>query len=661
MKSPLRLLFTLPLIFAANMVVADQSSTTAAPVTVFVAKKIITMDPGWPEATAVAVQDGKILSVGRDLKELQPWLKGRDYKLDDTFKDKILTPGLIESHGHPSLGGIEYNLPLVSHLPMAQPGGKIFPGVKNAEQGIALIKKYLSEAKDPSKPLLVFGWDIIAMGMELDKTILDKIAPNQPLAVWDASAHQTFVNTAFIKSQKLGDDLIKKIPGVRAGADGHLNGKFQSVTASAHVLLPIIAETLKSENLIPRLRTMLDMSLQGGITTQSELTLGTMNIDRELETMNKVYNQPGAKTRLVAVTDAEVLLAHTKDVKKAVAFVKNLEKKSNDMLGYRGVKFYADDAFISQNMSMDNPGYIDGHKGVFNTGPDVLTKTLWPWWNAGFNIYVHSNGTGGNDATMNSLAELQDRKFRLDHRFAMQHFGIIRVEMARRLKMLGGMASMNPYYVYYRSEFNEANMGVDRAHTAIRLKTLIDAGVPVALHSDSPMGPPSPLEWVWIAVNRPSIESNKIMAPAERVSVHEGMRMITVDAAYHLGMENKIGSIEAGKFADFTVLEQDPYTVDPMKIKDIPIWGTVLAGQKQAVADIVPQKGLHFPDYNKLMAELSVTPEEKIALQSMTKVAPEDLPGYYDEAYSACAILDVLRTQHLKVAIARESNASHKH
>jgi predicted amidohydrolase YtcJ len=648
-----RLPLLLSLMFASSMALAASPSTSAGPVTVFVAKKIITMDPGWPEATAVAIQDGKILSVGRDLKDLQPWLKGREYKLDVSFKDKILTPGFIESHGHPSLGGMEYNLPLVGYLPMSQPGSKDYPGVKNAEQGIALIKKYLSESKDLSKPVLVFGWDIVAMGMELDKNILDKIAPNQPLAVWDASAHQTFVNTAFIKQQKLSDDLVKKLPGARAGADGHLNGKFQSSTATAHVLLPIVANILKPENFVPRLRTMLDMSLKGGITTQSELTLGTLNLNAELETMNRVYNQPGAKTRLVAVTDVTAVMETGKSLKQTMEILKKLESSSNDMLGYRGVKFYGDDAFISQNMSMVNPGYVDGHKGVFNTAPDVLTKVMWPWWEAGFNIYVHSNGTGGTDSAINTLAELQSKKFRLDHRFALQHFGMARVEMARRLKMLGGMASMNPYYVYYRSEFNEANMGVDRAQTAIRLKTLVDAGVPIALHSDSPMGPPRPLEWVWIAVNRPSIESSNIMAPAERVSVDQAMRMITVDAAYHLGMETKIGSIEAGKFADFTVLEQDPYTVDAMKIKDIPIWGTVLAGRPQAVADIVPQKGLVFPDYEKLMSDLSLSPEEKALLEKMTKVSAGDLPAYYENAYSTDAILDMFRLRRQALALTK--------
>jgi predicted amidohydrolase YtcJ len=626
---------------------ATTPSTKESEMTVFVAKKIITMDPSWPEGKAVVVQDGMILSVGRTLEELEPWLKGRKYKLDETFKDKILTPGLIESHGHPTLGGIEYNLPLVGYLPMGQPYGKSYPGVKNAEQALALIKKYVAESKDPNKPLLVFGWDIIVNGMELDKYILDKIVPNHPVAVWDASAHQVFVNTAFIKNQKLTDDLVTKLPGARAGVDGKLNGKFQSSTATAHVLIPIVSDILKPENAIPRLRSMLDFSQKGGITTQSELTFGTLNVDAELATLKAVLNNQTvpAKARIVVVSEADAIMAHEgKDITKTLAYVKNLEKSSNDWLGFRGVKFYGDDAFISLNMSMEKPGYVDGHVGVYNTQPEEMFNKYWPWWDAGFNLYVHSNGTGGNDESLRVLAELQAKKFRLDHRFALQHYGLSRGEMARTLKTLGGMVSANPYYVYYRGEFNEQGLGTDRANTAIKLKQLVDAGVPTCMHSDSPMGPALPLEWVWIAVNRPSIASDKILAPAERVTVEQAMKMITIDAAFHLGMENKIGSIEAGKFADFTVLEQDPFTVDPMKIRDIPVWGTVVAGRPQASKDIVPEPSLFYRDYSKYMDNLTLTPEEKKALAQMIKVTLNDLPNYYEDAYTTHGIVEMFRS-----------------
>ena len=90
---------------------------------------------------------------------------------------------------------------------------------------------------------------------------------------------------------------------------------------------------------------------------------------------------------------------------------------------------------------------------------------------------------------------------------------------------------------------------------------------------------PSPLLEVWVAVNRIGELSGKVHAPHERVlDVEKAMRMVTIDAAYTLGVNDRIGSIESGKFADFVVLEDDPRDVDPMKIKDIGVVATILAG-----------------------------------------------------------------------------------
>ena len=89
------------------------SAEDTPPITVFVAKKIVTMDPGWPMATAVAVRDGKILSVG-SLEDLRPWLQLVPYRIDRTFADKILLPGFIEPHGHPVLGGTSLTRPLLT-------------------------------------------------------------------------------------------------------------------------------------------------------------------------------------------------------------------------------------------------------------------------------------------------------------------------------------------------------------------------------------------------------------------------------------------------------------------------------------------------------------------------------------------------------------------
>jgi hypothetical protein len=103
-------------------------------------------------------------------------------------------------------------------------------------------------------------------------------------------------------------------------------------------------------------------------------------------------------------------------------------------------------------------------------------------------------------------------------------------------------------------------------------------GHPSAIVGAVPEAPPSPLAEVWIAVNRFGL-SGEVRGPGERVSVEEAMRMVTTDAAYTLGVEDKVGSIVAGKFADFTVIERDPFEVPKEAPRDIPIWGTVLGGK----------------------------------------------------------------------------------
>jgi predicted amidohydrolase YtcJ len=568
---------------------ASVASAADGPITVFTAKKFITMDPSLPEANAVAVQDGKILSVGRDMDDLQPWLKGRDYKVDETLKDKIVLPGFIEAHGHPLLGGLLINFPLVSYLPTSQPYGPDFPGVRTMEDATALMKRYVAESKDSSAVVFIWGWDVVAMGgRHLDKTFLDGISSTRPVIVWDASEHFAYANTLAMTKVGIKDDAVK-VNGVQAGPDGKPNGQFLGVEAAQQLLQPALAPYMVPDKALPRMRSILDLSNQSGITTQSELVLGAFNLGVEEKLIEALFNDPAARTRGVVVIDTASATAAKKD--GAIAYVQAMAGKSTDQLIYNGVKFFSDDSFVGLGMVMTNPGYADARKGIYVTQPADLAKVMLPWWKAGLQIHIHSNGNGGNESTLNALAQLQGAYPRFDHRFTIEHFGSTTPEMATRLKALGGVASVNPYYVHYRAEFNAPMLGTDRAYTAARLKTLLDAGNIISLHSDTPVGPARPLEWAWIAVNRFGL-SGKVLAPAERVSVDQALRMITINAAYTLGIEKKAGSIQTGKFADFAVLEQDPYAVDPTKLRDIPVWGTVVGGRLQPASAIRPQPGL---------------------------------------------------------------------
>ena len=176
---------------AAQLALASAPAPAAADdarkLTVFVAKKIITMEPGWPAATAVAVENGRVVSLG-SLADLKPWLDRFPHTLDRTFANKILMPGFIEPHGHPVLGGTALTRPLLTFLPTPNPYGPAFPGVKTKAQAFAKLKEYAAQAKAPDETLLAWGYDVVAMGGEhLTKTELDGVSGTRPILVWDAS------------------------------------------------------------------------------------------------------------------------------------------------------------------------------------------------------------------------------------------------------------------------------------------------------------------------------------------------------------------------------------------------------------------------------------------------------------------------------------------
>lgn len=561
------------------------ASTDEGLVTVYTARKIVTMDPGWPEATAVAVKDGKILSVGT-LDDLKPWLDKYPHKIDKQFQNRVIYPGFVEAHSHPIVGATSLTRPPLSYYPMLNPYGPAFPGVKTRQEALAKLAEYVEASKDPNADVLAFGFDVVAMGGHLDKTELDKISTVKPIFVWDASEHFVFTNSAAIKKRGLTTEDAKKVLGIGVGSDGELNGKFLGERAAQYVLAPTINALLAPDIALKNVKYLSDLSQQAGVTTMSDLAFGLINIPLEHQVLKSSFDSSKANQRLVVVVDGHTFASTYGD--NAIAEANKLRDSSNDRLMFEGVKFFSDDGLLSFSMQIQNPGYIhsDRYSGLFMFDKlSDFVADMKPWWEQNFHIHVHTNGNAGNEATINALDALQKDKPRFDHRFTFEHYGISTPEQARRVSALGGVVSINPYYVYERADLNGPEFGTDRANTAARLKTLTDAGVVVSLHTDTPVAPPRPLEEVWIAVNRIGAISKKVLAPAERISVDKALRMVTIDAAYTLGIDEKVGSIEAGKFADFVVLGDDPATVAPKAIRDVPVLATILGGRVISTSD----------------------------------------------------------------------------
>ena len=575
----------LALMAAASPAHDDASARPACTnLTVFVAKKIYTMDPGRPEAGAVAVCNERIVGVGDSLDDLKPWTSAIPTTVDQRLADKIVFPGFIDAHQHPLLGAITSNLPMIAVLDTAQAYSPDIKGVKSEAEAFERMRRYEAELKDPSAPLLVWGWDVPAMGRHLTRQDLDKISASRPVLVWDASQHHGYVNSVVIGQRKIPNDL--KIPGVGRDDKGELNGQFLGVPAASYVILPLIAGKLQPAEATRLMRWLVDLNRRNGITTTTDHSMGIFSVDAEAALLNGMFNNPETPQRLLAIPAMHSFVAKYGSTEMAIEAVHALQAKSTDRLIYRGVKFFTDDSFNGLTFKPGGGGYIDGHDGLWVTPPEKLAGLIEPWWKDGQQIFVHSIGVEAQDVTIAALRQLQAKTPRFDHRFAFEHVGMARYDQIRAMKALGASANVNIYYVWLRGELYPKIVGTDRAEDLSPLGSLVHEGVPTTVHSDYPIGPPKPLLAITLALTRVGQSGTKTLGAGQTVRLEQALRMVTTDAAYVLGIDDKVGSLEPGKLADFTVLERDPHDVKPAAIRDIAVWGTVLGGRVFPSAEI---------------------------------------------------------------------------
>lgn len=576
--------FSMPVL--AQHAAVDPQANNPNEITVFIAKKIITMNPSNPTANAVAVKDGKILSVG-SLKDLQPWLKSGPYKINDQFKNKVLMPGFVEPHMHPILGALAFGTAWITPEPWNIMGEKV-PATLGAENYRKALKEAFAKSPASDPIFLTWGFSPLFHG-EMSRELLDSISSTKPIFVWHRSDHEAYFNTAMLKyleAKGLTEDKVKGNPQIN-WQQGHFweDGLFK-------VAVPVLADFMLNPNRVDagymKTRDYLNFN---GITTVADMSDGNVNWDYEIAALNRSFGRPDSPIRVRLTPDVAALSAFLKSDDAAFEFIQRVEKNNSSHIFTNGaVKLFADGAMYSQAMQLNPPGYIDGHHGEWITQPNRFNELLTKYWNAGYHIHAHTNGDGGATMVLDGLERVLNDRPRVDHRFSIEHYGYATEEISDRITKLGAVVSANPFYVYALADkYSEVGLGFDRAAHITPIGGLVKRGVPVAIHSDFSMAPASPLTLAWTAISREGI-SGKVYGPEEKLSLDQAMKAITIDAAYILHLENKVGSIEAGKLADFAVLDQDPYAVGINGLRNINIWGTVFEGKPaKAVSTSAPK------------------------------------------------------------------------
>ena len=547
-------------------------------ITVYTAAQIHTMDLGRPEASAVAVSEGRIVSVG-SIESMQPWLRRYPHVIDDRYRDKVMMPGFIDPHTHLRLSGTYMGLEYVGPIDSAAPNGirKVLP---SRDAVLNQLRALAAEHDDPKVPITAWGYDPASQEGHLDRDMLDQISDSVPIWVIAYAPHIVYANTPMIEMIGVDDDSVGH--GIGRYPDGRLNGWFVETEATALATRPVAKQVYGTNAGRDAIDRMGAVAKGAGVTTTADLVWGMADgFEPEWNDHASAIAEGTFPLRIFMIPFEPKLVREFGS--EMLHFLETKRDEGNDRLNTHGVKYVNDGSYPSMTLVMNEPGYLDedgAHTGEI-PWEDMVDRML-PFWKAGIQIHSHANGDRTLDMTLDTLEALQRIHPRFDHRFTVEHYCISSPAQARRLAALGGQASVNIYFVHFRAQLHsEHGFGPDRSEATARLGSLQRAGAPFALHSDFNLvvTPLSPLLAAWCAVNRVGADGETVMAPGERISVDSALRAITIDAAYILNRDSSLGSLEVGKHADFTILDDDPYEVAPEQIKDVAVHDTVLNGE----------------------------------------------------------------------------------
>ncbi|MDI9649964.1 amidohydrolase [Burkholderia cenocepacia] len=546
------------------------SATSAAPVTIFTARRILTMNPAQPSATHVAVRDGRILAVG-DAADAAAWpTRFGACAADDTLRDKVLMPGLVEGHCH-LMEGAMWDAVYVGYYDRRGPDGTLWPGLRSLDAVLDRLMEAERAITDDG-PLLAWGFDPIFFGTaRLTVRELDRVSAARPIAILHASVHLMNVNGAMLARAGIDEDT--DIDGVSRDADGRPTGELQEFAAMLPVYQTIGGKLAISASEKPHAVWNFGRVAQlAGVTTATDL-VNDLSPDGN-RTLHEVTADPDYPVRIVPA------FAPQRNPARSVDSVLAEIERNTDKLHVGPVKFIVDGSIQGFTARVRWPGYAGGQpNGLWLIPPAQLVDVFEPFHRARLQLHVHTNGDEATDVVLDAMTTLLARHPRPDHRHTLQHCQMADAAQLKRVRALGMCVNFFANHLYYWGDAHYSQtIGPDRANRMDAAGSARRLGIPFALHSDAPITPLNPLFTAWCAVQRETA-SGRVLGEGERLSVDDALHAITLGAAYTLRMDHLVGSIEVGKFADFAVLDDDPSVCAPARLKELAVWGTVLGGR----------------------------------------------------------------------------------
>ncbi|UOQ84868.1 amidohydrolase [Gracilibacillus salinarum] len=529
---------------------------------------VLTLDKENHKAGSVAVADGRIVGVWEESEPPAGEVTITDNTNVIDLQGATLLPGFVDTHNHILMSGTMRDM-----LNCSTPPNETIEDLKE------LIAEKAENTAD-GEWIVGFGYDdtLLAELRHPTRADLDPVSPNHPVILMHASGHLAVANSAALELAGLADDTKDPESGGHFGRDseGKLNGVLYEAAAQMPVRVKMPQKT--EGEMIEDLRYAAQEYVAQGITTNSDAAVSTL-AELEVHTKAAANGINPMRTQLMIMhfllRDGQPYGGYTPE-----QIDQEIKEKSNGLARLDSAKMFQDGSIQGLTGALRKPYYQNpGVYGDLIFAQEDLNEEVLDLHKRGFRITTHGNGDRAIGSIIDAYENAIINSAREDHKHRIEHVQSATTEDIENMARLGIAGSFFINHVYFWGDRHEnIFLGPDRGRRISPLKDAVDNDLLFTLHSDCPVTPISPLFSVWAAVNR-TTSSGKILGPEQRIDVITALKSMTIYGAELIFDEENVGSIEIGKCADFAVLEEDPTSIAPEKIKDIKIQSTYIDGK----------------------------------------------------------------------------------
>lgn len=527
---------------------------------IFKGGPVLTMNKDAPRAEAIAVRAGTIIAVGR-LDDVQAF-SGANTRLVD-LNGRTLMPGLVDPHMHTTFVALD---DWIDVSPMVTPTATAV--WNQLREGASKVKEGAWVRAKNFDPSITTGARVPTLAE------LDSLAPKNPFFMMESNGHIAYANSAAMKIAGISHDT-QDPSGAHFVRDlnGNITGRLEETSA----LEPFLAKMPQPTALEiqKRIRNLFDHAASVGCTTLHDCGIGLLSGVNDLALMEAVMaDNPPVRYR-------GMLISTIMDEWEKMGLKPG---QGNDFFRISGIKAWADGSNQAKT-GYQRENYLGtNNRGSLNYSLEQITETIRRAHNGGWQVGVHANGDAAIDTVIEAYQAVLHGSAPNDLRHRIEHCSILHPEQIEKMQRLGLSPSFLIGHVrWWGKAFRDRLFGPERAKYYDPCASALAAGLRISLHSDWSVTPIEPLRYVQDAVARVMNEGGGIFFSDERIPVEAALRAVTIDAAWHCHVDDKVGSLEVGKFADLALLEDDP-TDGTMDIGKIKVSETWLAGEQRFVA-----------------------------------------------------------------------------